>query len=372
MQADKAALLQADCSHMGHTLTFSLSHPPPFHHTQKIVLRLALLNPKQNTWRTMPSVLMVVMLELYVILVYACACFLLYGRRGDDLDGPFQELDWSFINLFALSTTVNNPDIWLPMYAQNPWNALVFISFLITILYFIHNLVIATVYEVYSSSLSQHTQKREANRSSALESAFAIMANGAHAVSKDIIVDVLQRLRPHYSKAKVYVLYELVDPDGAGEVPRDSFDNVLTALNTRVRTRDVVESLSAFLSQANLSHFEAALRGAGVTETNDLLMMSDKALMDLGMNEAEHKRLTDPPGDGWMVCSTILLVLNACSVLGICLSQDMAVKVTTGDTVPWKLVSTMVIFAVLLFLDTAQQVRSHCECIGHPGHGQNV
>ena len=65
----------------------------------------------------MPSVLMVVMLELYVILVYACACFLLYGRRGDDLDGPFQELDWSFINLFALSTTVNNPDIWLPMYA---------------------------------------------------------------------------------------------------------------------------------------------------------------------------------------------------------------------------------------------------------------
>ena len=73
------------------------------------------------------------------------------------------------------------------MYAQNPWNALVFISF--STIQFHPHLVIATVCEVYSS-LSQHTQKRERTEQCA-ESAFAIMANGAHAVSKDIIV-VLQ------------------------------------------------------------------------------------------------------------------------------------------------------------------------------------
>ena len=53
-------------------------------------------------------------------------------------------------------------------------------------------------------------------------------------------------------------------------MPGDSFDNVLTALNTRVRTRDVASRYRRFLSQANLSHFEGA-PGAGVTETNDLL-----------------------------------------------------------------------------------------------------
>ena len=244
---------------------------------------------------------MVLLLEIYLILVYACACFLLYGRTGDDKENPFRELDWSFIYLFALSTTVNDPDIWLPLYSRNRWNALVFISFLLVNLYFIHNLVIATIYDVYSSSLSQYTQNRQANRSSALESAFLLMADRTHAVDKETIMAVFRILRSHYSEAKLQVLYEVVDPEEVGKVPKDSFYLILDALNRRVRSRD-------------------------------------------------------PPAGGWIIFSNMLLALNACFVIGICFFHTRNSVDTNKRHVPRTLVITMVLLSVFLFLDTAQQV----------------
>ena len=69
--------------------------------------------------RVMPGVLAVVALELYVVLVYACLCVMLYGADGGKGDGgeggssPFGSLSDAFVALFALSTTVNDPDVWL-------------------------------------------------------------------------------------------------------------------------------------------------------------------------------------------------------------------------------------------------------------------
>ena len=244
---------------------------------------------------------MVLLLEIYLILVYACACFLLYGRTGDDKENPFRELDWSFINLFALSTTVNDPDIWLPLYSRNRWNALVFISFLLVNLYFIHNLVIATIYDVYSSSLSKYTQNRQANRSSALESAFFLMADRTHAVEKETIMAIFRTMRSHYSEAKLQVLYEVVDPEEVGRVPKDSFYLILDALNRRVRSRD-------------------------------------------------------PPAGGWIIFSNMLLTLNACFVIGICFFHTRNSVDRDRRHVPRSIVITMVLLSVFLFLDTAQQV----------------
>jgi hypothetical protein len=59
-----------------------------------------------------------------------------------------RSIGWSLISMFALSTTVNDPDVWLPVYNLSPINSLVFISFLIIILYFVHNLVMTHVYEI--------------------------------------------------------------------------------------------------------------------------------------------------------------------------------------------------------------------------------
>ena len=88
--------------------------------------------------RVMPGVLAVVALELYVVLVYACLCVMLYGADGGKGDGgeggssPFGSLSDAFVALFALSTTVNDPDVWLPLYARRGWSAVVvFGSFIV-------------------------------------------------------------------------------------------------------------------------------------------------------------------------------------------------------------------------------------------------
>ena len=67
-----------------------------------------------TTWRVLPSVSTIVLLELYIVLVYACLCFVLYSEPGSpDGSTSFRSLSWSFVHLYELSTTVNNPDIWL-------------------------------------------------------------------------------------------------------------------------------------------------------------------------------------------------------------------------------------------------------------------
>jgi len=104
-----------------------------------------------NSLNTLPSVASVVLLEWYVVLVFAAAAVLLFGPLGaGDPDSPafaFRSLGWSALSLFQLSAgSVNDPDVWLPIYALRPLLAAAFfVVFLIIILYGVHNLVIATV-----------------------------------------------------------------------------------------------------------------------------------------------------------------------------------------------------------------------------------
>ena len=68
-----------------------------------------------------PSCL-IIALELYIVVIYSCLCVALYGAAPQS---GFSSLHEAFVSLFALSTTVNNPDVWLPVYAHSRWNALV-------------------------------------------------------------------------------------------------------------------------------------------------------------------------------------------------------------------------------------------------------
>lgn len=66
-----------------------------------------------STLRAMRALLPVLLLELLVTLVYSCVCVALY--HGVE-DAQFTTLGDAFLSLFTLSTTVNDPDVWLPLY----------------------------------------------------------------------------------------------------------------------------------------------------------------------------------------------------------------------------------------------------------------
>lgn len=70
-------------------------------------------NCSLSTLHAVSALLPVLVLELLVTLAYSCVCVVLYHGVKD---APFTSLRSAFINLFALSTTVNDPDVWMPLY----------------------------------------------------------------------------------------------------------------------------------------------------------------------------------------------------------------------------------------------------------------
>ena len=71
----------------------------------------------------------------------------------------------------------------------------------------------------------------------ALERAFKTLDHRQEGwVKKGVILMVLQKMRPHYTPAKIDVLYAFVDPEDVGSVSEEFFIRVIDALNLRVST----------------------------------------------------------------------------------------------------------------------------------------
>ncbi|CAN0363471.1 unnamed protein product, partial [Scytosiphon promiscuus] len=102
-------------------------------------------NCSLSTLHAVSALLPVLVLELLVTLAYSCVCVVLFhGIR----EAPFTTLGSAFMNLFALSTTVNDPDVWMPLYDRNRANVLVFVSFLVVQVFLLHNILLASVSRV--------------------------------------------------------------------------------------------------------------------------------------------------------------------------------------------------------------------------------
>lgn len=120
-------------------------------------------------------------LIMLLIATFAWACIVLYPNTGG---GEFSEGDTYFPNLydgmwhaFILITTSNNPDVMAPAYAHNRWNCVLFIGYLCIGYFFLMNLLLATVYNVYTEEQEKLEKKMKMARDQNLRSAFNILAN---------------------------------------------------------------------------------------------------------------------------------------------------------------------------------------------------
>ncbi|CAM9552220.1 unnamed protein product, partial [Phaeothamnion confervicola] len=124
---------------------------------------------------SLPAVMPVVALELLVILVYSCLFTVMYHPVPET---DFQTLWESWLATYALSTSVNNPDMWLPVYARNPWNSLLFISFLVLNLFLLHNIVLATIWQQFADRMRLYTLEKQGWRVESINRAFAALDTG--------------------------------------------------------------------------------------------------------------------------------------------------------------------------------------------------
>lgn len=94
------------------------------------------------------------------MLVFAAVAERLFAADPDFGNG----LGESFITLFALSTSVNNPSCWMGLYGENKANAVFFILFLLMTRFYVHSVVLGLILNVYNATLKHTMTILEAER----------------------------------------------------------------------------------------------------------------------------------------------------------------------------------------------------------------
>ncbi|KAJ3445636.1 two pore channel [Anaeramoeba flamelloides] len=113
-------------------------------------------------------------LFLFIVLIVAVYGSFLFLLFYDTKSEYFQNYWESLYNLFVCMTTVNFPDIMMNLFERNEIYSIFFIFFLVLILWFLSNLLLAILYNNYKEQLSKRIFKKLSLRSAALKLSYNI------------------------------------------------------------------------------------------------------------------------------------------------------------------------------------------------------
>ncbi|MGK3737331.1 MAG: hypothetical protein ACI8RD_001115 [Bacillariaceae sp.] len=169
----------------------------------------------------------------------------------------------------TVSTTVNNPSIWMPIYATTPSYSIFFVTFIITCVFYYHSLVLSVVFQTYIQAVTEVHEQTTSDRDDAIRLAFlALLEDGqSDYISITSVRKCLQIVRPHYNVFKMNALLEIVDPTNNGIIDYPTFRNkIRRALNSSVRTARTatplamgVEFLAVIIAGANFVYATAVI-----------------------------------------------------------------------------------------------------------------
>jgi hypothetical protein len=128
----------------------------------------------KNIARVTPNCFDVVLLLVYLIVVYGSFGRLLFHGTPEG-QRYFPTLGSSFLNLFVLLTTANNPSVMTLAYKRNRWSCLFFISFIVMGVFFLMNLMLASIYTNYSKYVQRDREKWLTRRREGIADAFKCM-----------------------------------------------------------------------------------------------------------------------------------------------------------------------------------------------------
>ncbi|GMH82370.1 hypothetical protein TrVE_jg6668 [Triparma verrucosa] len=188
-----------------------------------------------------PNLFRIFSLELGLIFCFSLAAVLLYSD-----DEYFKDLSHSFVTLFALSTTVNNPSSWIALYKRSPFNSLFFITFLTCSLFYVHSIVLGLVLNEYSKGFKTELDKKITNRERAVKMAYECLKRDSGKknvdneredksyVKRQDLKEALGYLRPHYTQSKL----DRICKSYPENISRETFHRVVKkGISMRVTTQ---------------------------------------------------------------------------------------------------------------------------------------
>ena len=203
--------------------------------------------------KILPTTIFIFTLELFFIL-----CFSILAETAFSSDSHFGNgVGESFITLFALSTSVNNPACWMELYNDSRVNAAFFVAFLILTRFYVHSVVLGVILHHYTLTLKFMMDAQEGERTLALKLSFIALARGNNRIkvipenmlyiNRKDFKHVLAVVRNHYKGEKLDKLWSIVEGSGnfGEEGNKDAsrvylktyLSNIPVAMGVRVRRK---------------------------------------------------------------------------------------------------------------------------------------
>jgi two pore calcium channel protein len=149
--------------------------------------------------------------------------------------------------VLAVSTTVVNPSLWMPIYQTAPSQAIFFVVFIITCVFYYHSLVLSVVFQTYIQAVTEIHERSSSDREDAVRLSFlALMKDGqSDVINTSSVRKCLQVVRPHYNTLKMKALVDIVDPSNQHIIGYDAFrTKIRQALNASIRTARAATNLA--------------------------------------------------------------------------------------------------------------------------------
>ena len=157
-------------------------------------------------------------LKLFLVFIFSVIACQLYGWKQHE---DFGNLGSSFISMFALSTTVNNPSVWIDIYAVHKAAAVFFEAFNIFFI-FVNIIQLSLVFDKYSSAVKVVRKRLYQDRIESLQLACNTLLyfdechreteEGGCLIPVSAIMRAIQLVRPSYDESKVGMPKELPPP----------------------------------------------------------------------------------------------------------------------------------------------------------------
>eukprot|EP01134_Creolimax_fragrantissima_P004627 CFRG4627T1 len=190
--------------------------------------------------KTVLRVLPVSVLLLLTIGLFALLAMTMFLGTGEEIE-QFGTLSSSVYSMLVLSTTANNPDVWMEAYNNNQVYAIFFILFTFITVYVITNVILATVYNEWKDLLMKETVSSVNRRRFTLNAAFDVLCQafcGTDGQSSNLSFEAMREVfRGCGLKGKaIPALFLLMDKTRTGHINREEFRSLfdLMALNISV------------------------------------------------------------------------------------------------------------------------------------------
>ncbi|XP_014770199.2 two pore channel protein 1 isoform X1 [Octopus bimaculoides] len=179
------------------------------------------------------------LLLLFFMLIFSILGFYLFSDIKDYT--YFSTIQDSFVSLFVLLTTANYPDVMMPAYNESRFYVAFFIIYLSLELFFLMNLLLAVVYDTFSSLEKEKLRKLFFHKRLGCRYAFQLLVSRQHPTTIQLkhFQGMMQYLRPKMSQKDIYLTFKSMNVLSTGSLSLAEFFTVYGCSKLKWKPKNV-------------------------------------------------------------------------------------------------------------------------------------